>query len=264
MFDWLIEQLWGSQMSELIKSVSIEAVLMRHDVVRQRFEEMIQSIESFVEEAKAMKLHVPVQTALQKIDYCSLEPMGAVRAEFDRAMTRAGWWHVLKGTGLYDCMSSTRRAQWSDTLNSKHSDVPAFTLDTVVATFDTLIAERASLMEEGVVDAFRGLSWDFKSHLPARLGKKIITKHNTYGMSSVFKDHALHDLLRAFYRYDGKPHPDFRDHRSVERFAEYIDVKLYKNGNAHIIFKRQDLVGKLNSVIARHYPNALPAPKSHA
>jgi len=44
MFDWLIEQLWGSQMSELIKSVSIEAVLMRHDVVRRRFEEMIHRV----------------------------------------------------------------------------------------------------------------------------------------------------------------------------------------------------------------------------
>ncbi|MBK0052996.1 DUF4942 domain-containing protein [Stenotrophomonas sp. S39] len=262
MFDWLIEQFMGSKMSELIKSVSIEAVLMRHDVVRQRFEEMIQSIESFVEEAKAMELHVPVQSALQKIDYCSLEPMASVRAEFDRSMTRAGWWHVLKGTGLYDCMSSTRRAQWSDTLNSKHSDVAAFSLDTVVATFDTLISERAALMEEGVVEAYRRLSWDFKSHLPTRLGKKIITTHNTYGMSTVLKDHALHDLLRAFYRYDGKPHPDFRDQCSVERFAEYIDVKLFKNGNAHIIFKRPDLVDKLNAVIARHYPSALPAPRA--
>ena len=37
-------------------------------------------------------------------------------------------------------------------------------------------------------------------------------------------------------------------------------LKVFKKGTAHIIFKRQDLVEKLNLVISKAFPNCLPAP----
>ncbi|EMK4811709.1 TPA: DUF4942 domain-containing protein, partial [Escherichia coli] len=35
-------------------------------------------------------------------------------------------------------------------------------------------------------------------------------------------------------------------------------VRGYQKGTVHIVFKRPDLVEKLNDIIARHYPGALP------
>ena len=40
-----------------------------------------------------------------------------------------------------------------------------------------------------------------------------------------------------------------------------MSFRVFKNGNAAITFTRLDLVEKLNKIIAKHYPNALPAPK---
>ncbi len=40
--------------------------------------------------------------------------------------------------------------------------------------------------------------------------------------------------------------------------GEYFTVRGYQKGTIHIVFKRSDLVEKLNDIIARHYPGALP------
>ncbi|KUA31358.1 hypothetical protein DE21_20290 [Salmonella enterica subsp. enterica serovar Typhimurium var. 5-] len=40
--------------------------------------------------------------------------------------------------------------------------------------------------------------------------------------------------------------------------GEYFTVRGYQKGTVHIVFKRSDLVEKLNDIIARHYPGALP------
>ena len=36
--------------------------------------------------------------------------------------------------------------------------------------------------------------------------------------------------------------------------GEYFTVRGYQKGTVHIVFKRPDLVEKLNDIIARHYP----------
>ena len=35
-------------------------------------------------------------------------------------------------------------------------------------------------------------------------------------------------------------------------------IELAKKGSGHVLFKRPDLVEKVNDIIARHYPGALP------
>lgn len=34
-------------------------------------------------------------------------------------------------------------------------------------------------------------------------------------------------------------------------------IRYFQKGTAHITFKRQDLVHKLNDIVAKHYPNML-------
>ncbi|OQV64576.1 hypothetical protein AK51_28750 [Serratia nematodiphila DZ0503SBS1] len=36
-------------------------------------------------------------------------------------------------------------------------------------------------------------------------------------------------------------------------------IKYFQKGSAHIIFKRPELVDKLNDIIAKHFPSALPS-----
>ncbi|GHL23142.1 hypothetical protein ECZU24_59830 [Escherichia coli] len=41
--------------------------------------------------------------------------------------------------------------------------------------------------------------------------------------------------------------------------GEYFTVRGYQKGTVHIVFKRSDLVEKLNDIIARYYPRCIAA-----
>lgn len=85
----------------------------------------------------------------------------------------------------------------------------------------------------------------------------------------------LDNLLRVFHLCDGKPEADHRTgaYRLIAdamqrtlgwpKLAEndYVSIRLFKNHNGHVTFKRPDLIQRLNRIIAKHYPNALPEPK---
>lgn len=50
------------------------------------------------------------------------------------------------------------------------------------------------------------------------------------------------------------------ENRHSSRYEdEMFVIKYFQKGTAHIVFKRPELVDKLNDIIARHYPGALPA-----
>ena len=130
------------------------------------------------------------------------------------------------------------------------------------------------MFERGVIACFKSLAWCYKTNLPQKFGKRIVV---TCINSSYSRKHdAMDDLLRVMHVLDGKPEPDHRGgFGSMLRAAgldgyyskagvcenEYLSVRTFKNGNGHITFKRLDLIDKMNLIIAKHYPGALPAPK---
>lgn len=125
---------------------------------------------------------------------------------------------------------------------------------------------------------FRGLSWDFKTNSPCRFGAKIIVTGLVkcdrwgFGLNHGCQRDRLADLERMLMILDGKPVPDNRadvtrrlgDHIDANRHNnqyedEMFAVKYFQKGTAHIVFKRPELVDKLNDIIARHYPGVLSA-----
>ncbi len=112
---------------------------------------------------------------------------------------------------------------------------------------------------------------------PALRGRAYV---QVYGPRHEFAD-KLDDLIRAFCTIDGKPQPSHdrgayailsnggwmadnelnaNEDPKVKAYDlhGYVKFRGYKNGNAHLTFLRLDLVDKLNHIIAKHYPNALP------
>ncbi|WP_270609649.1 DUF4942 domain-containing protein [Escherichia coli] len=136
----------------------------------------------------------------------------------------------------------------------------------------------SSCQRDDLIDVYRKLSWDYRTNNPCRLGKKIIIENLLYRWSNgrVTLDcsgrEALDDLVRPFYLLEGRNVPDFRNSIGAqygeylgngdnigELFeGEYFTVRGYQKGTVHIVFKCPDLVEKLNDIIARHYPGALP------
>lgn len=186
------------------------------------------------------------------------------------------WDRLLSDTGMYTLMSSKQRDEWDRQLNSK--DCPEVTLETVLATFKQLNSEKVNTFEQGVIDVFRSLSWDYKTNSPCRLGKKIIVERFLstwrHGHSSFTWEgqQLLDDLARPFYLLDGKTVPDFRAGEG-QKYAdffrtgnkigelcdlEYFTVKGFAKGTGHIVFKRPDLVNEINDIVARQFPGMLP------
>lgn len=130
---------------------------------------------------------------------------------------------------------------------------------------------RGDMFERGVIECFRRLSWDYKTNEPCKFGKRIIVSYFfTYGSPNNRATDQLDDLVRVFHVLDGKPEPDHRNgiyslawaaRQDRQSFAEndYLALKWYKKGTAHITFKRLDLVEQMNRIVAKHHPNVLPA-----
>lgn len=133
------------------------------------------------------------------------------------------------------------------------------------------------MFERGVINVFKGLSWDFKSNSPCKFGKKIIVfglvkcDRWGFGLNWGWQRDRLADLERMLMILDGKPVPDNRadvtrrlgDHIHENRHSTHYEdemfmIKYFQKGTAHITFKRPELVDKLNDIIALHYPGALP------
>lgn len=202
----------------------------------------------------------------------------AIRRSLCRHADRDVWQRLMNDTGMFTLMSEAQRKEWDAQLYS--DDCPEITLDNVIATFRQLNASKGATFEKGVIDVFRNLSWDYKTHNPCLLGKRIIidsvldNHRGLYFSVRTYAQNRINDLARAFWVLDGKNVPDFRvsEGARLDEFisrggaanvgavftCEYFTIRAYKKGSAHITFTRPDLVEKVNDIIARHYPGALP------
>lgn len=202
----------------------------------------------------------------------------AIRRSICLHADRDIWQRLMEDTGMLTLMSAAQKKQWSTDLYS--DNCPEISLDNVLSTFRQLNASKTETFEQGVIDVFRNLSWDYKSNNPRYLGKRIIIdgvldnfQGKWYSVRS-YGQERINDLARPFWLLDGRTVPDFRvsEGAQLSNFiqqggvnsvgelltCDYFTLRVFKKGSAHITFTRPDLVDRVNDIIARHYPGALP------
>lgn len=174
------------------------------------------------------------------------------------------WEYLMDASGLESLMSTSTCEGWHKQISN--CETPPLTKENIVATFKDLFVRKDEIFEQGVIEAFRSCSWDHKTNQPVKFGKKVIFA-GRWGNSHLQE---VDDLRRVLHVSDGKPQPDHRHgvyaeflrHDSIGLFEDdYVQVEKFKNGNVHCKFKRPDLTTKLNAILAKHHPNALPAPR---
>lgn len=197
--------------------------------------------------------------------------MKAITRNLDRSI----WRELMKKSGMLSLMDAEARNQWYNSLEK--DDIPAISEENILNTFEQLHLSKGDVFERGAINVFKGLSWDYKSNSPCKFGKKIIVtglvKYDLwgFGLSWGWQRDRLADLERMLMILDGKPVPDNRadvtrrlgDHIHENRHSNHYEdemfaIKYFQKGTAHIVFKRPELVDKLNDIIARHYLGALP------
>ena len=158
------------------------------------------------------------------------------------------------------------------------TEIPAISEANILSTFEQLHQSKDEVFERGIINIFKGLSWDFKTNSPCSFTKKMIINslvvYNRWGYSMCggWRRDQLADLERMLHLLDGKPIPDNRgdvttrlmDHVSLQKAShiyedDYFSIRYFQKGTGHITFKRPDLVDKMNDIVAKHYPSMLPS-----
>lgn len=160
----------------------------------------------------------------------------------------------------------------------KGGEIPAISEANILSTFEQLHQSKEEVFERGIINVFKGLSWDFKTNSPCSFGKKMIINslvtYNRWGYSlgGGWRRDQLADLERMLHLLDGKPIPDNRgdvttrlmDHVSLQNGShiyedDYFSIRYFQKGTGHITFKRPDLVDKMNDIVAKNFPSMLPS-----
>ncbi|WAL83708.1 DUF4942 domain-containing protein [Pandoraea sp. XJJ-1] len=260
--------------TDLVKSISIANLANQRTAIVERIHAALDLLGEAQQLAAAAHLRFP-RLVLDESYGCRDRPSVtgdyAKRDEAQAAMVRLidahGWNHLLSESGMRTFMDAKAREQWNRQI--AEGDVPELTAANIEATFAQLYGARGDMLERGVLQCFRRLSWDYKSNSPFSFGKRIIVRYLlSQGCSNYHATNERDDLARVFSVLDGKPEPDHRHGisslilhaqrlRETEAENAYFQLRWFKNGNCHLTFLRADLVDQVNKILAKHYPNAL-------
>ncbi|KNC91165.1 DUF4942 domain-containing protein [Trabulsiella odontotermitis] len=198
--------------------------------------------------------------------------MKAITRNIDRSI----WKDLMQRSGMLSLMDAQAREEWHNSLEK--DDIPTISEANILSTFEQLHHSKGEVFERGVINVFKGLSWNYRTNSPCKFGAKIIVsglvKYDRwgFGLNWGWQRDRLADLERMLMLLDGKPIPDNRadvtrrlgDHIHENRHSnryedEMFAIKYFQKGTAHITLKRPELVDQLNDIIARHYPGVLPS-----
>ena len=263
--------------TDVICSTSIERIVTGRNAALTRIEALIRQLDDVSQLTFGIGGDVANHWAMRQghsFDCWLVQPVDKAMPVITRNIDCSIWRDLMLKSGMLTLMDAEARSQWAK--NLEEGDLPAISAANILSTFERLHQDKHAVFERGVINVFRGLSWDYKTNSPCKFGKKIIVdglvSFNRWGFSFThgYRRDQLVDLERMLTLLDGKPLPDNRsdiacrlsDHIGQQRTSvvyedELFRIKYFQKGSAHIVLKRPELIERLNDIIARHYPGML-------
>lgn len=265
--------------NELICSTSIERIVTGRNAALGQIEMLIQKLDEISRLTSSIGGNVANHWAMRQghsYDCWLMQPVNKAMPVITRNIDRSIWRDLMLKSGMLTLMDAEARSQWAK--NLEEGDLPAISEANILSTFQQLHHNKQDVFERGIINVFKGLSWDYKTNNPCYFGKKIIVnnlvKHDRWGYSLNWgwRRDQLADLERMLYLLNGKTIPDNRHDISI-RFMDFVrdnphqqvfeddlfTIRYFQKGSGHITFKRLDLVEKMNNIVAKHFPGMLPA-----
>jgi predicted RNA methylase len=187
------------------------------------------------------------------------------------------WSHLIEYTSLERLMDKKAKDEFANQLKV---DPPEATEDNVRATMKQFFADSDTIWKRGIAEAFSNLDRRFRSHDGWKIGSRIILSRafDEWGHWNHHRSHrdTFMDIERVFYILDGREPPaiyggliheiDEARSKQTERFtarqtevqSEFYTIRIFKNGNAHIWFRRDDLLEKVNKLLGEYYGEVIP------
>ncbi|HGK4002041.1 DUF4942 domain-containing protein [Klebsiella michiganensis] len=260
--------------TDVICSTSIERIVTGRNAALAQIETLIQQLDDISTLTSNIGGGKANEWGVRQYRYdCWLmdKPETAIKA-ITQNIDRSIWKDLMNKSGMLALMDAQARDEWYNSLD----DIPAISEENILSTFEQLHQSKAEVFERGIINVFKGLSWDYKSNSPCKFGKKIIVdglvQYDRWGFHFRHgrRREQLADLDRMLNLLDGKPVPENRNDLSVRLDAhiskqhasvyedEYVEIRYFQKGTGHIIFKRSDLIDKMNEIVARYFPATLP------
>ncbi|TKJ93879.1 DUF4942 domain-containing protein [Erwinia persicina] len=263
--------------NELILSTSIERVVTGRDSALKQIEQLIEQLDTISRLTSEIGGGTAQDWAMKsghRYDSWLTEKTDKAIPAITRNIDRSIWRDLMLKSGMMALMDAQARDQWHK--NLEEGDLPAISEENILSTFEQLHLNKMDVFERGIINIFKGLSWDYKTNSPCSFGKKVIinnlVSHNRWGFSLNWgwRRDQLVDLERMLFLLDDKVIPDNRADISINLMNhirdnpgkdvyddEYFSIRYFQKGTAHLTFKRAELVDKINDIIAKHYPGML-------
>ena len=187
--------------------------------------------------------------------------------EITQDLDRRFWKQSFKAAGFNKIMDAEAL---SDLTASLKRNPPEFNLNNIRSTFLSVASDADTIFKRGIVNVFSSLSSEYKANSsePFKIGNKIICNHMvSSAMVSQYRLDHINDLDRVFRIAAGQEYEPFKLTREVNAAwikgevyeCELFKIKGFKKGSAHIWFKRQDLLDKVNKMISEYFDgSAIP------
>lgn len=267
-----------SDLHDMICSTSIERIVSGRNAALQQIEDVINQLSKISQLTQSIDGDQAIDWSCEsgrRYDCCLLQPVAKAIPVITRNMDRRVWRNLMQQSGMLALMDDQARTEWYQ--NLEDNKFPEISEENILSTFKQLHHSKNEVFERGILNLFKGLSWDYRTNSPCRFGSRIIVdglvRYDRWGfhLSSGYRRNQLVDLERMLHLLDGKPVPDNRtditcqfdahinQHKTAEDFTDdYLMIRYFQKGSAHIKFLRPELVEKMNDILVRHYPSALP------
>ncbi|WP_313473185.1 DUF4942 domain-containing protein [Rouxiella badensis] len=263
--------------NELILSTCIERVVTGRDSALKQIEQLIEQLDAISRLTSEIGGGTAQDWSMKsghRYDSWLTEKADKAMPAVTRNIDSSIWRDLMLKSGMIALMDAQARDQWHK--NLEEGDLPAINEVNILSTFEQLHQNRMDVFERGIINVFKGLSWDYKTNSPCSFGKKIIINnlvtHNRWGfnLNWGWRRDQLADLERMLFLLDGKPIPDNRSDITTQLMAhirdnpdkdvyedDFFRIRYFQKGTAHLTFKRLELVERMNDIIAKHYPGML-------
>lgn len=211
-------------------------------------------------------------------------PLDDYLAAAQKIVDTEAWAKVMSLTDMDMLMDQTAKREFQEQITTAP---PEFTVDNVLATLESCLASAGDIFRRGIAKCFSELDRRFKSHDGWKIGSRIILSNafNEWGSWSYYRHHSdtIKDVERVFAILDQKDGEEKKTTiiqceilnkiemartsygaKQTEVESKYFKVRIYLNGNCHIWFKRDDLVRKVNKLLAEYYGEVIPQQREAA
>lgn len=158
--------------TDVICSTSIERIVTGRNAALEQIESLIHQLDDISTLTRSIGGKTALDWAMKQDFRCGcwlMEKAETAMKVITRNLDRGIWRDLMKKSGMLSLMDAQARDQWNKNLEG--DDLPEISEANIMATFERLHRSKSDVFERGIINVFKGLSWDFKTNSPCSFGK---------------------------------------------------------------------------------------------